>query len=196
MTEGTPGYGQQPPYGQGGYGQQPGYGQQQPYGQGGYGQQQPPPQPGYGQPPQQPYVQQGYGQQPGYGQQQGYGQVQPYGAAAPMAGPTTAEERQWGMLGHVGMILLGFVAPLIVYLTKKDESQFLKHHGIEGLNFAITQAIYFFINIILMFVLIGFITFPLQYIAMIVFAIMAGVAANRGEYYKYPTFMAFPIIKG
>jgi hypothetical protein len=99
------------------------------------------------------------------------------------------------MLGHIGQVIVGFVAPLVVYLTKKDESAFCRHHGAQGLNFAITQTVYSFVNFILIFLLIGLITWPIQAIAAIVFVIMAGMAANRGEYYRFPAFMAWPMIK-
>jgi uncharacterized protein len=194
MTYGTP---EQPGHGehygqQQGYGQQPGYGAQPDYGQQGYGQQ------GYGQ---QGYGQPGYGQQPDYGQapgygqpqsygQPGYGQMQPYGY-----GQVTSDERTWGLLCHLGQFLLGFIAPLLVFLIKKDESAFLRHHGAQGLNFAITQLVYLFINFILMFVLIGFLTVTVQFVAEIVFLIIAAVAANRGEWYRFPSFMAWPMIK-
>jgi uncharacterized Tic20 family protein len=51
------------------------------------------------------------------------------------------------------------------------------------------------INLVLTFLLIGLITWPVQAIAAIVFMILAGIAANRGEYYRYPAFMAWPMIK-
>jgi hypothetical protein len=216
---GQPGYGSPQGYGQQGYGQPQGYGQQgygQPQGYGppqgydpyqGHGQQ-----PGHGGQPRygdQPgYGQQGYGAQPGYGiqpgyetrpgyaAQQGYGGPQGYGGEPPRhGGPTTPDERQWAMLGHIGQVVVGFVAPLVVYLSKKDGSAFCRHHGAQALNFGITQSVYSVINFILIFLVIGFVTWPVQAIAAIVFMIMAGMAANRGEYYRYPAFMAWPMIK-
>ncbi|GLZ11051.1 hypothetical protein Acsp04_12860 [Actinomadura sp. NBRC 104425] len=183
MTHGQPGqpgydppdHGQQPQpgYGPQGYGQQPGYGYEQPPGYG---------QPGYGT----------YGQPPAYGSYGG--QLQPYG---PGYGPgqITSDERTWALLGHLGQFLLGFIAPLLVYLIKKDESPFLRHHGAQGLNFAITQMVYTVINIVLMFLIIGFFTFLAQFIAEIVLLIMAAVAGNRGEWYRFPSFMAWPMIR-
>jgi uncharacterized Tic20 family protein len=106
------------------------------------------------------------------------------------------------MLNHIGMVVVGFIAPLVVYLTKKDESQFLKAHSIEGLNFAITQAIYYVVNLfVFLFIFgviifpLGLLTLPLQFVLVLISVIMAGMAANRGENYKYPAFMALPIIK-
>ncbi|MBT2209452.1 DUF4870 domain-containing protein [Actinomadura sp. NEAU-AAG7] len=199
--QGPPGWDTQPGAGQQGYGQsgygQSGYGQQD-YGQQGYGQQGYQQQPGYGQPgygaPSQGYGQQpGYGQG-GYGQQPGYGgQVQPYGPpGAP--GTTTSDERTWALMTHIGQFLLGFIAPLLVFLIKKDTSPFLRHHGAQGLNFAITQFVYLMINFVLMFVLIGFVTIFVQAVAEIIFLILAGVAGNRGEWYRYPSFMAWPMV--
>ncbi|MEU6035376.1 DUF4870 domain-containing protein [Actinomadura sp. NPDC047616] len=191
MTHGHPG---QPGYDPPNHGQQPGYGQSQPGYDPGYGQQ-----PGYGQAP--GYGQPGYGQ-PGYdayGQAPGYGsyggQMQPYGAPGYGPGQTTSDERTWALLGHLGQLVLGFIAPLLVYLIKKDESPFLRHHGAQGLNFAITQTVYVIINIVLMFLIIGFFTFLAQFIAQIVLLIMAAVAGNRGEWYRFPSFMAWPMIR-
>lgn len=155
--------------------EQPGYSQP------GYGQQ-----PGYGPPP-------GYGQQPGYGPAHGYGG--PMQPPTGPGGPTTPDDRTWAMLGHIGTIIVGFVAPLVVFLVRRDQSPFCRHHGAQALNLAITQSVYSFVNVILIFLLIGLITFPVQIITWIVFAILAGLAANRGEYYRYPAFMAWPLIK-
>jgi len=204
---GQPPYGQQPAdpgYGQP-YGQppaQPGYGQpQQPYGQPQqpYGQPQQPygqPQQPYGQ-PQQPYgqqpVQPPYGQQPGqppYGAPGGY-PPQGYAPAAPPAPLSPSDERQWGMIGHLAGIL-GIIPSLIVYLIFKDRGPFVKDQTTEGLNFQLTLLPGFFVLWILQLAPLGFLhlIFWLLWLALVVgnlaLCIMAGMAANRGETYRYP----------
>ena len=42
-----------------------------------------------------------------------------------------------------------------------------------------------------MFVIIGFITYPLVWVLSIVFSIMGAIAANKGQVYKYPLTIAF-----
>jgi len=42
------------------------------------------------------------------------------------------------MLSHLGGIVLGFLAPLIIMLTKGNESPYTKRHAVEALNFQIT----------------------------------------------------------
>lgn len=99
---------------------------------------------------------------------------------------TQAEERQWAMLGHLGGILLGFLSPLLVWLIYRERSAFVNDQGREGLNFQITLAIGLFAAFVLSFVGIGLLLYPLLWIANLVFAIIAGLAANKGEYYRYP----------
>ncbi len=98
----------------------------------------------------------------------------------------TSDEQTWSMLAHLGGIVLGFLAPLIVMLTKGNESPYTRRQAVEALNFQITVLIGYVIASVLMFVLIGFLLWPLLYIANIVLCIMAGMAANKGQDYHYP----------
>ncbi|GAA1635330.1 DUF4870 domain-containing protein [Georgenia ruanii] len=187
--EGEQGYGQQgygtQGYGQAAYGSQPS-GEQQ-YGQQGWGQQasaeQQYGQPGYGAPGygQTGYTQAGYGQQ-GYAQQ-GYGQT--YGYQAPPMSPP--DQRLWATLIHLSGLIFPLLGPLIGYLVLKDRGQFVEDQTKEALNFHITLTILGVIFSIVAVVTfgIGSILF-LYYIAAIVFMILAAVAANRGERYRYP----------
>jgi uncharacterized Tic20 family protein len=121
--------------------------------------------------------------------------MQPYAAAG--YGQTTPDERQWALMGHLGQFLIGFVSPLLVYLIKKDESAFLRHHGAQGLNLAISQFVYLIVNIVLSVITLGIWlipTFALA-VAQLVFLVLAAVAGNRGEWYRFPSFMAWPMIK-
>jgi uncharacterized Tic20 family protein len=125
----------------------------------------------------------------------------PEGAKPPMIGgggpapifETTPEERTWGMLCHLLGIVLGFVGPLIMWLIKKDESPFVDDQGKEALNFQITVLIAMIVSSALMFIIIGCVLVPLLAIANIVFIVIASMAANRGETYRYP--FAIRIIK-
>jgi len=135
---------------------------------------------GYGAPPPGPGPQPGgyaaYGAQPA-----GYGP----GAMRP------EDERTWGMLAHVSAILgalvaLSFIGPLIVLLVQGQKSQFVRRQAVEALNFQITTYIAAIVSFVLIFVLIGFILLPIVGILWLVLTIMAAVAANRGEDYRYP----------
>ena len=101
--------------------------------------------------------------------------------------------RQLAMVAHLSAILTGFIGPLVFYLVKKDEDPFVADQSREALNFNLSVLIYVLgitiVSFILMIVLIGFLTFFLVFPVMIgalVLQIIAGVAANRGEWYRYP----------
>ena len=100
--------------------------------------------------------------------------------------PPTKDECTMGMLVHLLAIFTGFIGPLIIWLIKKDESKFVDDQGKESLNFIITMIIAHLVAGVLWCAFIGiFITFVLIPVQL-VFNILAGVAANKGEWYRYP----------
>ena len=103
----------------------------------------------------------------------------------------TSDEKSMAMLCHLLGLFIGFLGPLIIWLTKKNESSFIDYHGKEAINFAITVTILAFASAILCFVFIGFVLLPIVAIGNLVFLIIASVKANQGEYYKYPINFRF-----
>jgi uncharacterized protein len=169
--------------GQGGYPQygaqaDPSHGQaqyppteSQPYGQPGPGGYDPNAQyGGPGSPPQQ------YGQ-PGYPQ---------YAGQPGQAPVSESDEKLWALLAHVSIPFVWFIGPLIVYLIYKDRSPWLKEASTEALNFSILYSIVSFVCWMLTAVLIGAILLPLVFIGALIFCILAALAANRHELYRYP----------
>ena len=102
-------------------------------------------------------------------------------------------EKQWGMLTHltalatlVGIPFGNIIGPLIIYLIKKDEFEFVDDQGKEVLNFQITWSVIFIVSAILIFVGIGILMLIGFGIAWLVLVIVGTVAANKGQYYRYP----------
>ena len=114
------------------------------------------------------------------------GYQQPFQSIPGAAAVPSSDARTWAMLAHLGTILLGFIAPLVVMLTKGNEDAFVKDQATEALNFQITLIIGYVASFILMFVLIGILTFFLLIVCAYVFAIIGGIKANKGEAYRYP----------
>jgi len=92
----------------------------------------------------------------------------------------------WSLFAHIGGLVTTFLAPLVIYLIYKDRDPFIRRHAAQALNFQIIIAIAYFLSSLLIFVVIGFITYPLAVICSLIFSIMAAVAANKGEEYTYP----------
>lgn len=141
------------------------------------------------QPPYDPTKGQPYPSQPEYGGQP-YAPQPAYGA--PGAQPVSpSDAKTWAMLAHFGAIVLGFIAPLVVWLMYKDRDEFVRRHAVESLNFQILLAIGYVVSMVLMFLLIGLLLFPIIWIAGIVLEVMGGIAANNGREHKYPFNVSF-----
>jgi uncharacterized protein len=114
----------------------------------------------------------------------GYG-----GAAAQPLSPS--DEKLWATLTHVLGIFFGFIPALIVYLVLKDRGPFVREHSKTALNFQLTMLIGYVVGYILLFIVIGAIVLLAVGIVVIVFSIIAALAANRGENYSYPLTIKF-----
>jgi uncharacterized protein len=87
------------------------------------------------------------------------------------------------VLSHVLCLVVGFLAPLIIYLVKKDESTFVAAHAKESLNFQITMTL---IGIILFITLVGILLLWLVALVSMVLIIVATIKANDKKLYRYP----------
>ena len=95
----------------------------------------------------------------------------------------TSDEKTMAVLSHILTLVAPILAPLIIYLVKKNESKFVEWHAKESLNFQITVAI---IIIILFLTIIGiFITWIVGIISLVL-VIIATIRASEGKLYKYP----------
>src|SRR5215469_17008648 len=120
--------------------------------------------------------------------QPGAGAVQGYGPRGP------SDDHLWSLLSYLLTFVAGFLAPLIVYLVKMNESRYVRYHAAQSLNMSITAFIYsfcaFFVGLIvaiatrwwgLILIIPLFVAYAVAYL---VYLILAAVAATRGEYYR------------
>lgn len=127
--------------------------------------------------------------------------------------PREQQVRTWSMLCHLAALStlifsLGLVlGPLLVWQIKKNELPEIDAHGKEAVNFQLTIVL---INIILWIIIGGFTSFywmvrsPFMFgywgfgiiigivnIAALVLAVIAGLRANSGGFYRYPFAIRF-----
>lgn len=102
------------------------------------------------------------------------------------------DARLWGMLCHLtafaGFIVPfgSIIAPLVIWLIKKNDIPFVDDQGKESINFQITVLIAAIICGILMFIGIGFLLLFALAIYAIIMVIIASIKANEGIAYRYP----------
>jgi len=107
-------------------------------------------------------------------------------------------DRTWGMLAHLAalgglLVPLGgcIVGPLFVYLTRREQSEFVAAHAREALNFNITVVIASVACGLLMLVFVGFILGTALFIAWLVLTLIAAIRASEGHPYRYPLSLRF-----
>ena len=116
----------------------------------------------------------------------------PNSPATPGTVPTE-NERTWGMLAHLSalaglvMPLVGIVlGPLVVWLTRRDESEFVAAHAKEALNFNISVLLGALACMLLMLVFVGFLLGTALFVAWLVMMLIAAIKASEGQAYRYP----------
>ncbi len=110
------------------------------------------------------------------------------GGSAPS---NSSDDTLWSVLAHLAIFVLGVIGPLIIWLIKKEESQFIEIEAKEALNFQISIFIYFLISGILTLVIIGLLGFIVFGIMAFVLPIIAAIKASNGEHYRYPLTFRF-----
>jgi uncharacterized Tic20 family protein len=116
----------------------------------------------------------------------------PNSTATPGTAPTE-NERTWGMLAHLSALaglvvpLIGIaLGPLVVWLAKRDESEFVAAHAKEALNFNISVLLGAIVCMLLMLVFIGVLLGTALFIAWLVMTLVAAIKASEGHAYRYP----------
>jgi uncharacterized protein len=117
---------------------------------------------------------------------QGYG----YPPGAAVGRPLRPdEERMWAVGAHLGPLVLGLVAPLVVWLVFKDRSAFLDRTAKEALNMQISYLVYGLVAGFSIILLVGLVLLPLVMLAWLVLMIVATVKVANHEDYRYPLIL-------
>lgn len=102
------------------------------------------------------------------------------------------EERNFAMYCHLGSLAgvifppFHIIATLVLWLAKRDESEFVNQQGKEALNFQISILILYMLAIFLVFFIIGIPLLIALGIYNIVIPIIAIIKVNEGVEYRYP----------
>jgi len=109
----------------------------------------------------------------------------------------TQSERDWAMFCHLSAFagyffpLGGIIGPLICWISRKDESQWVDTNGKASLNFQLSLLLYMVLAIPLCFIKIGILILAFLGIFEVVCIVVASIKAAKGEYFKYPLSIPF-----
>lgn len=103
------------------------------------------------------------------------------------------EERTWAVLAHLLGLVASFLPPLVIWLMFRGRGPYLEDQAKEALNFQNTLILAYVVGGIVTLVTLG-IGSPILLVigvGQLVFQILAGVAASRYEWYRYPVSIRF-----
>ena len=103
----------------------------------------------------------------------------------------SSDDRLMGTLIYVLSFFTSLIAPLIIWLIKREDSPFIDKAGKNYFNFLLSYMIWLIVASIAMFIIIGFILFPILAILNFIFTIVAAVKAYNGEDYLPPLSIRF-----
>jgi len=119
--------------------------------------------------------------------------------------PPTRREEVLAAASYAGVIVTGPVAPLVVYLTSRRGSRYIRRHAAQALNAALTAALYA-VSGTIVGVLLAFdnpgdallVMVPIAvaaWLVMLTYLVRAAAAANRGGFRQIPAFLCSPFVK-
>lgn len=119
--------------------------------------------------------------------------MQPHHPGPPLRQPPLRpdEENTWALMATFGGLLLGWLAPLIVFAVQKDRSPFVRDVSRQALNMQLSFTIWILVSIPLFFVFVGIFTMIAAGITAFVLTIIGGVKAANRERYRYPLTIEF-----
>jgi uncharacterized Tic20 family protein len=106
-------------------------------------------------------------------------------------------ERNWAMLCHLSSFagyffpFGGILGPLICWLSKKDESQWVNFNGKQALNFQLSILLYMVLAIPLVFIIVGIPILVFLGFLEVICVVIASVKASKGEEFRYPLNIPF-----
>lgn len=121
-------------------------------------------------------------------------------AAAKAATDQSTPFKPWGMdprpfctLMHLSPLLpsVGWILFLVMWVTNKDQSDFVKQCGRSQINWLISLIIYAVVCVPLCFICIGFLLLAALVLCSLVFTIIAAIKANEGVVWKFPLTIPF-----
>jgi uncharacterized Tic20 family protein len=95
----------------------------------------------------------------------------------------SSDDKLWALLAHLSYFVLAVFGPLIIWLVKRDESEFVEDQAKEALNFQLAVLIVSLVCAVTVCLIPVTIVVA---IGGIVYSILGGIKAYEGVAYRYP----------
>jgi len=103
---------------------------------------------------------------------------------------TSRDARNMAMLCHV-LGIVGFFAPLVIWLIEREKHRFVDEHGRDAMNYQISLLLYYLVSSLLAFFLIGIFMLWVLTGAHVILIVIGAVKARHGKPWHYPIAISF-----
>lgn len=100
------------------------------------------------------------------------------------------DARNMAMLCHL-LGIVGFFAPLMIWLIEREKHRFVDEHGREAMNYQVSLLLYYFVSWLLAPLIIGIFMLCVLTIVHVALVIVAAVKASHGKLWRYPIAISF-----
>lgn len=106
-------------------------------------------------------------------------------------------ERNWAMLCHLSAFagfffpFGGILGPLICWLSRKDDSEWVNVNGRNSLNFELSILLYTVLALPLCLIILGIPIIGVLWLIKIISITVASIKASKGQLFKYPLLIPF-----
>ncbi len=106
--------------------------------------------------------------------------------------PLQKETNTWALVMHLSLLagflvpLAGLIAPIVIYLLKKEQLPGLVAHGHVIFNWLVSLIVYLLIGGLLTIVLIGIPILLALGLVSLIFPIIGAIKASDGVVWRYP----------
>lgn len=137
-----------------------------------------------------------------------------------VAQPVSPEQRRRrddntaSVFAYVGLFA-SFIVPLILYLIKKNDSPYVRHHAAQAMNLAFTGLAYTLIagvfgtlaglsdkvrqldvfGLPVVFLVLFYLLFAVNAVSYVVFLVVGAVKASGGQYYRMPGWRCWRMVR-
>jgi uncharacterized Tic20 family protein len=121
------------------------------------------------------------------------------------AGPLEPGAERRAALSYLSVPFLGPVVPMLVFLTRRRSSPFVRSHCVQALNVSLTALIYTFCALILgtmlaldsitVALLLAVPLVAVLWLVTLMYVILAASRAGQGEYFRIPSWLCATIVR-
>lgn len=118
--------------------------------------------------------------------------------------PSSQPDERLAAASYFGAIIIVPIVPLVIYLTRRHASPYVRQHAAQALNVALTCLLYvtsaviigglLALDSVLSALIITLLIFAIGWAIMLTYLVLGARSASRGEFRRIPNWICAPLV--